>query len=322
MSQDLHRSVLLDESVAALVQDPGGIYIDGTFGRGGHTRAILQRLGPQGRVLAFDKDPEAIAYGQQEFSAEPRLQLIHSSFAELAAVVANMNLLGEISGVLLDLGVSSPQLDQAERGFSFMHDGPLDMRMDTTVEPSAAQWINSAKEAHMMQAFFDFGEERFARRIARAIVARREKKPFTRTKDLADVVAAANPKWEREKHPATRVFQAIRIFINRELDDLPQGLAAAFEVIKPGGRVAVISFHSLEDRIVKRFFKEGAKGEDFPKGLPIRDAQINRTMDLITKAIKASAEELKINTRARSAVLRVAEKLAENLSQDILKKNK
>jgi 16S rRNA (cytosine1402-N4)-methyltransferase len=194
-----------------------------------------------------------------------------------------------------------------------MQDGPLDMRMDTTVEPSAAQWINSAKEAQMMQVFFDFGEERFARRIARAIVARRDKKPFERTKDLAEVVAAANPKWEREKHPATRVFQAIRIFINKELDDLQKGLASACEVLKPHGRVAVISFHSLEDRIVKRFFKEGAKGQDFPKGLPIRADQISRTLELVSKAIKASDEEVKLNTRARSAVLRVAEKLAPNL---------
>lgn len=312
MSQDLHCSVLLAESVEALVQDPGGIYIDGTFGRGGHTRAILQRLAPEGRVLAFDKDPEAIAYGRQRFTDEGRLQLIHSSFAELAQVIDAMGLNGTISGVLLDLGVSSPQLDQAERGFSFMQDGPLDMRMDTTSGPSAADWINSAKEAQLMQAFFDFGEERFARRIARAIVARRIKKPFERTKDLAEVVAAANPKWQRDKHPATRVFQAIRIFINKELDDLQQGLTAAFAVLQPGGRMAVISFHSLEDRLVKRFFKEGDKGDDFPKGLPVRADQINRTLDLVTKPIKASEEELKNNIRARSAVLRVAEKLREH----------
>jgi 16S rRNA (cytosine1402-N4)-methyltransferase len=322
VSQDLHCSVLLHESVQALVQDPAGIYIDGTFGRGGHTRAMLQQLGPQGRVLAFDKDPEAIAYGQAQFAAEPRLQLIHSSFADIETVLAGLGLAGAISGVLLDLGVSSPQLDQAERGFSFMHDGPLDMRMDTTAGPSAAEWINSAQEGQLMHTFFDFGEERFARRIARAIVARREKKPFERTKDLAEVVAAANPKWEREKHPATRVFQAIRIFINKELDDLQQGLQAAFDVLKPGGRVAVISFHSLEDRIVKRFFKEGVKGEEFPKGLPIRADQINRTMDLVTKPIKAGSEELKNNVRARSAVLRVAEKLAGSQTQETINKNK
>lgn len=322
MSQELHCSVLLRESVDALLQDVNGIYIDCTFGRGGHTREILQRLGPAGRLLAFDKDPEAIAYGEQVFAGEGRLQLIHSSFADLAAVVAELNLQGAIHGVLMDLGVSSPQLDQAERGFSFMQDGPLDMRMDTTSGQSAAQWINGAAEAQMMQIFFDYGEERFARRIARAIVARRQKKPFERTKDLADVVAAANPKWEREKHPATRVFQAIRIFINKELDDLQQGLSAAFEVVKPGGRVAVISFHSLEDRIVKRFFKEGAKGEDFPKGLPIRADQINRTMELVSKPIKASAEELKNNVRARSAVLRVAEKLSPAGGQEPFNKNK
>ncbi len=322
MSQELHCSVLLRESVDALVQDPAGIYIDCTFGRGGHTSEILQRLGPKGRVVGFDKDPEAIAYGRQQFAGEPRLQLVHSSFADLAQAVANLNLPGDISGVLMDLGVSSPQIDQAERGFSFMQDGPLDMRMDTSAGQSAAQWINSAAEAQMMQVFFDFGEERFARRIARAIVARREKKPFARTKDLAEVVAAANPKWEREKNPATRVFQAIRIFINNELDDLQQGLNAAFEIIKPGGRVAVISFHSLEDRIVKRFFKEGAKGEDFPKGLPIRADQINRTLELVSKPIKASSEELKNNVRARSAVLRVAEKLAPGSGRESANKNK
>ncbi|MEY4590309.1 MAG: hypothetical protein RL497_2385 [Pseudomonadota bacterium] len=309
MSQALHCSVLLHESVEALVLDAAGIYIDGTFGRGGHSQAILQRLGPSGRLLAFDKDPEAIAYGQQQFGGETRLQLIHQSFADLARVIEGMGLSGAISGVLLDLGVSSPQLDQPERGFSFMQDGPLDMRMDTTSGLSAAAWVNSAKETELTQVFFDFGEERFARRIARAIVARREKKPFERTKDLADVVAAANPKWQRDKHPATRVFQAIRIFINKELDDLQQGLTAAFEVLKPGGRLAVISFHSLEDRLVKRFFKEGDKGDDFPKGLPVRADQINRTLDLITKPIKASEDELKNNIRARSAVLRVAEKL-------------
>lgn len=282
----------------------------------------MQRLGPDGRLIAFDKDPEAIAYGQQLMVGDSRLQLVHSSFADLSAVASELNVHGAVNGVLMDLGVSSPQLDQAERGFSFMQDGPLDMRMDTTSGQSAAQWINSAAEAQMMQIFFDYGEERFARRIARAIVARRQKTPFERTKDLADVVAAANPKWEREKHPATRVFQAIRIFINKELDDLQQGLSAAFEIIKPGGRVAVISFHSLEDRIVKRFFKEGAKGEEFPKGLPIRADQINRTMELVTKPIKASSEELKNNVRARSAVLRVAEKLSPAGGQEPFDKNK
>jgi 16S rRNA (cytosine1402-N4)-methyltransferase len=309
MSQELHFSVLLEESVSALVTEPAGKYIDGTFGRGGHTRAILSRLAPAGRLLAFDKDPQAIEFGGSLVAEDPRLAMVHGSFAGLADEVQRLGWAGDLDGVLLDLGVSSPQLDQAERGFSFMQDGPLDMRMDPTRGNSAAHWVNTAKEDEMVQVFFDYGEERFARRIARAIIEKRQKTPFTRTKALAEVVAAANPKWERDKHPATRVFQAIRIHINEELVDLQRALAGALAVLKPGGRLVVISFHSLEDRIVKRFFKEGARGQDFPKGLPITADQLERTLHLLGKPVKAGAEELKINHRSRSAVMRVAEKL-------------
>ncbi len=316
MSQDLHFSVLLAESVEALVVDPNGMYVDGTFGRGGHSRAILARLGEAGRLLAFDKDPQAVAAGEALQQEDPRFAIVHASFAQLREQVEALALSRQVDGVLLDLGVSSPQLDQAERGFSFMQDGPLDMRMDPTSGLSAAEWLNSAKEQDIAQVLFDFGEERFGRRIARAIVAERQKQPFTRTKQLADVVAAANPKWERDKNPATRSFQAIRIFINRELEDLQIALAAAMQVLKPGGRLVVISFHSLEDRIVKRFFKEGFRGEDFPKGLPITVAMLDRKLDILGKPQKASAAEIARNVRSRSAVMRVAEKLSSRAGKN------
>lgn len=314
MSQGEHFSVLLKESVEALVTVPNGIYIDGTFGRGGHSRAILAQLDPQGQLLAFDKDPQAVAVGEALGLEDSRFAIVHGSFADLQREAAGRGISGQVDGVLLDLGVSSPQLDQAERGFSFMHDGPLDMRMDPTSGPSVADWINSAKEGDIAQVLFDFGEEKFGRRIARAIVAERQKKPFTRTRHLADVVAAANPKWERDKNPATRAFQAFRIFINRELEDLQLALAAAMLVLKPGGRLVVISFHSLEDRIVKRFFKEGFRGEDFPKGLPITVDMLDRKLIILGKPLKASAEEVGINVRSRSATMRVAEKLSSKTS--------
>lgn len=310
MTQQQHYSVLLRESVQALVGSPSGIYIDGTFGRGGHSRAILQQLQPNGRLLAFDKDPDAITQGNALAASDSRFHIVHSSFADLKTPVEQQGWVGQVDGVLLDLGVSSPQLDQAERGFSFMHDGPLDMRMNPTAGQSAAAWLNSVKEAELVQVLFDYGEERFARRIARAIVAFRQHTPFSRTRQLAEVVAAANPKWERDKHPATRSFQAIRIFINCELSDLQAGLEQALSVLKPGGRLVVISFHSLEDRIVKRFFKEGARGENFPKGLPIPAHLMAPKLQLVGKSQKASGEEVEENIRSRSAVLRVAEKYA------------
>ena len=304
-----HYSVLLRESVTALIQDVDGIYIDGTFGRGGHSRAILHKLSPQGRLYGFDKDPEAIAAATSLAEQDERFSVWHDSFAAIKSRVEQAGLQGRLNGVLLDLGVSSPQLDAPERGFSFMRDGPLDMRMDTTRGESAAEWINRAEEGDIAFVLKEFGEERFAKRIARAIVTERQQKPFHRTRHLADIVTAANPKWEREKHPATRAFQGIRIFINAELDDLQVALGDALDLLLPGGRLVVISFHSLEDRIVKRFFRDQARGKDFPKGLPVTSKMLEQRLRLIGKAVKAGDDEVSENIRSRSAVMRVAEKL-------------
>ena len=312
MTINSHYSVLLDESVSALITNAQGVYIDGTFGRGGHSRAILARLAVDAQLIAFDKDPEAIAVGQQLQASDTRFAIEHDSFAVMAKMAEANNLAGSVDGVILDLGVSSPQLDQAERGFSFMNDGPLDMRMDCTKGQSAAEFVNTAKEADIAYVLKEYGEERFARRIAGAIVRRRQDKPFARTLDFADVVTKANPKWERDKHPATRVFQGIRIHVNGELSDLAAALPAALSILKPGGRLVVISFHSLEDRIVKRFFKEGAKGKSLPLGLPIPDVELEKTLKIITKPVKASDHELGENIRSRSAIMRIAEKLPAN----------
>jgi len=309
MNPSNHFSVLLQESIAALVTDPGGIYIDGTFGRGGHSRAILSALSAEGQLLAFDKDPQAVQVGRELEQQDARFNMFHDSFAALTAVAEQRGVAGRVAGVLLDLGVSSPQLDQAERGFSFMHDGPLDMRMDTTRGINAADWVNTTREEEMARVFFEYGEERFSRRMARAIVARRLQTPFTRTRDLAEVITAANPRWERDKHPATRVFQAIRIAINHELEDLERVLPAALQVLRSGGRIVVISFHSLEDRLVKRFFKQEVRGEHFPKGLPVTADQLRQSLTLVGKSQKASGAEVQQNVRSRSAIMRVAEKL-------------
>ncbi|WP_299591324.1 16S rRNA (cytosine(1402)-N(4))-methyltransferase RsmH [uncultured Microbulbifer sp.] len=306
MSQDLHRSVLLREAVDALVVDPGGFYIDGTFGRGGHSALVLERLNASGRLLAVDKDPQAIEFAGERFGGESRFDIWHGSFADMDQAAEA----GQVTGILLDLGVSSPQLDQAERGFSFMQDGPLDMRMDTSRGISAAEWVNTESEAEMVRVFKEYGEERFARRMAGAIVRRRAEKPFERTLDLAEVVKAANPAWEKGKHPSTRVFQAIRIHVNGELDDLQAALKKSLTLLKPGGRLVVISFHSLEDRIVKRFIRDQEKGPQLPRGLPVMDSQIHKTLRSVGKAVKAEAGEIGDNVRSRSAVMRVAERLA------------
>lgn len=303
-----HVSVLLNEALEGLAVRPQGLYIDGTFGRGGHSRAILRQLSEGGQLLGFDKDPEAIRVGNQLAAEDGRFVVVQRSFAELAEEARARGLHGKVDGVLLDLGVSSPQLDDPQRGFSFLNDGPLDMRMNPAVGQSAAQWINSAAEADIATVLWEYGEERFSRRMARAIVERRAEQPFTRTADLAKVIKQANPAWEKHKHPATRAFQGIRIFINRELEDLSAGLQAALEVLAPGGRLAVISFHSLEDRQVKQFMRREAKGAPLPRDLPVRDADIQVSLKLIGKAIKPSAAEVAANPRARSAVLRVAEK--------------
>jgi len=305
-----HATVLLDEAVSALVTDPDGFYIDGTFGRGGHASLLLTRLGAGGRLLAIDKDPEACAAARAAFADEPRFDIVRGSFAELEAMAAERQLRGAVQGVLLDLGVSSPQLDDAERGFSFLRDGPLDMRMDPESGISAAEWLAQADEDEIARVLREYGEERFARRMGRAIVAARNESPITRTAQLAKIVSEANPAWEKGKHPATRAFQGIRIFINRELDDLERALASVLEVLAVGGRLVVISFHSLEDRMVKRFIREQEKGKPLPKGLPVMEKDILRRMRSVGKAVKPGAEEISVNPRARSAVMRVAEKVA------------
>ncbi len=309
MTKPAHFSVLLQESIEALFFNPDGIYVDGTFGRGGHSRELLGRLSPNGKLIGIDKDPQAIVVGRELEQQDSRFSIVHGSFAELKSIVKERGELGNISGILLDLGVSSPQLDQAERGFSFMQDGPLDMRMNPLVGISAQEWVNQTDEKEIARVLKEYGEERFAKRMARAICTRREERPFERTLDLADVITKANPKWEREKHPATRAFQAIRIEVNNELGDLTDILSDALEVLSVGGRLAVISFHSLEDRIVKRFFKGEARGTQYPKHLPITSDMQDQRVRLASKAIKASEQEVSINGRSRSAVLRVAEKL-------------
>ena len=305
-----HTTVLLHEAVDALVIDPDGFYVDGTFGRGGHTAELLSKLSPQGSVVAIDKDPQAIAEGQVRFSEDTRLQLVHGTFADLSEIVAQMGKTGELSGVLLDLGVSSPQIDQAERGFSFMRDGPLDMRMDTSKGLSAAEWIASADEQKIARVIKEYGEERFARRMASAVVKEREKTPITRTVQLAGILAAAHPAWERGRHPATKAFQAIRIFINRELDDLEALLAQIIDTLKVGGRLVVISFHSLEDRRVKRFIRDQEQGIKLPKNLPIRDVDRGVRLIKVGKAVKPAVSEVDGNVRSRSAVMRTAERVA------------
>ena len=301
-------SVLLNEALEGLAIKPDGLYIDGTFGHGGHSRALLSGLAPGGRLIAFDKDPEAIRAGNELAAIDGRFVVVQRSFADMAQELKDKGLHGKVDGVLLDLGVSSPQLDDPERGFSFLHDGPLDMRMNPGMGQSAADWVNSASESDIATVLKEYGEERFSKRMARAVVTRREQQAFTRTGDLAAVLKEANPAWEKGKHPATRAFQGIRIFINRELDDLADGLRAALECLAPGGRLVVISFHSLEDRLVKQFMRREAKGAPLPRDLPIRDIDIPVSVNLVGKAIKPTAAEIAANPRSRSAVLRIAEK--------------
>ncbi|HEX7028669.1 MAG TPA: 16S rRNA (cytosine(1402)-N(4))-methyltransferase RsmH [Gammaproteobacteria bacterium] len=304
-----HQPVMLRPVLEALDVQADGIYIDGTFGRGGHAAAILERLGPAGRLFALDRDPEAVAEGRRRFGDDPRFAIFHESFEMLKHVGERCGIEGRVNGILLDLGVSSPQLDDPGRGFSFQHDGPLDMRMDNSRGVSAAEWLAHAGEAEIADVLWRYGEERHARRIARQIVAQRETEPITTTGRLAELIRTASPPTERHKNPATRSFQAIRIFINRELEALPAALRQSVELLARGGRLAVISFHSLEDRIVKRFMREQAAGKALPRGLPVRDGHVGRNMHLIGKAMKPSAAEADANPRARSAVLRVAEKL-------------
>lgn len=305
-----HLTVLLDEAVDALIVNEAGAYIDGTFGRGGHSKMILSRLGASGRLMGVDKDPQAVSEGVQLAEADSRFTMIKGSFADINGLAAAANFATPFSGVLLDLGVSSPQLDQSERGFSFLRDGDLDMRMDTESGMSAAEWLAEVEEAPLTKVFRDYGEEKFARRIARAILAARDEAPITRTLQLAKIITEANPAWEKHKHPATRCFQAIRIFINNELGDLERMLAEVVDSLDVGGRLVVISFHSLEDRIVKRFMRRQAEGDQLPAYLPVTDSEKNRKLKLVSKAVKASSSEVARNPRSRSAVMRVAEKIA------------
>ncbi len=304
-----HQTVLKDEAARALVINPAGRFVDCTYGRGGHTAAILDRLEPAGRLMVIDQDLEAIEDAQRKHGEDDRVIIVHGSFADVAQFIEEHEM-NPVDGVLLDLGVSSPQLDVAERGFSFSHDGPLDMRMDQTRGETAQEWLARAEERDISLVISRYGEERFARRIARAIVAAREEGDIATTSRLVDIIDGAIPKKrEQHKHPATRTFQAIRIHINRELEVLETCLASIVEVLATGGRLVVISFHSLEDRIVKRFMRDMARGEKLPDRLPIRDADIKRTLKLVGKAIKPSDEEVDRNRRARSSIMRVAEKL-------------
>jgi len=304
-----HEPVLLAEVLAGLSIQPDGVYVDGTFGRGGHAGAILAELGPRGRLVAMDRDPEAVQSARQQFGADPRFEIEQGAFTMLSEVVARRELQGRVNGLLLDLGVSSPQLDDATRGFSFSADGPLDMRMDPSAGSSAAEWLETASESDISRVLKTYGEERFSRRIARAIVELRHTDPLRTTRQLAELIAAAVPVRERNKHPATRSFQAIRIYINNELDEITAVLEQVPEVLAPQGRLAVISFHSLEDRIVKRFIRDEYRGEQPPPEFPLAGMDYVPRMRPVGRAIRAGDSEVNGNPRARSAVLRVAERL-------------
>ena len=303
MTQAEHVSVLLAESVSALSVRADGSYLDGTFGRGGHSREILSRLSSGGKLIAVDKDPAAEA-SALSLANDPRFQFEPGSFADISRIVTDNSL----DGILLDLGVSSPQLDDAQRGFGFSGDGPLDMRMDTRTGMTAAQWLASAPEQDIADVIKTYGEERFGKRMAAAIVRARAEAPITGTRQLANIIAEANPKWEPHKHPATRAFQAIRIFINRELEDLELALECMVDKLVVGGRLVVISFHSLEDRIVKRFMRDQARGIQLPRHVPVVDSDAGKTLNLVGKAMKPSNEEIARNPRSRSAVMRIAER--------------
>jgi 16S rRNA (cytosine1402-N4)-methyltransferase len=304
-----HLPVLLDEVIENLAVKADGIYVDATFGRGGHAKAILAKLGPKGRLLAIDKDPEAISHAREELADDKRFVIEHGSFAGLQKFLEEQNCFGKVDGILFDLGVSSPQLDDPERGFSFMRDGKLDMRMNSAAGIDAATWIASIPEEDLANVLWKYGEERYSRRIARSIAEIRMTTPITTTKQLAEIVSAAIPRWQKGKHPATRSFLAIRVAINHELDDLEQGLAQSLEALTIGGHLAVISFHSLEDRLVKQFMQKGAKGRDFPAGLPVKQEMFVPRLKRLSRAIKPGTREITFNSRARSAILRIAEKL-------------
>jgi len=309
-----HRTVLLQEAVEALAVRPDGTYVDGTFGRGGHSRAILERLGPRGVLIAIDRDPQALAAARS--IADPRLRAVHARLSELASVLDAQGV-RHAHGMLFDLGVSSPQLEDPARGFSFRADGPLDMRMDPSSGQTAAQWLAAASEREIREAIGDYGEERFAKQIAKAIVAAREREPVVRTKQLADIVGAAVRTREPGQDPATRTFQALRILVNRELQEVSLMLPQAVARLAPGGRLAIISFHSLEDRIVKRVMRAASRAE-LPRDLPIRASELPQMpLKIVGRAIRASAAEIAANPRARSATLRVAERTGAPLDPSL-----
>jgi 16S rRNA (cytosine1402-N4)-methyltransferase len=305
----VHKPILVAEVITGLAIKEDGVYVDATFGRGGHVREILRHLGPKGRLFALDKDPAAVTAAKM--IQDDRLSIKQGSFTLLQSWMQELGVSGEVDGIVMDLGVASPQLDDPKRGFSFLRAGPLDMRMDPTQGTDAARWINSAPEEEIATVLKVYGEERFHRRIAAAIVQARTLAPINTTKQLADIAAKANPKWEKYKHPATRTFQAIRIFINNELEELKVCLEQCLEVLAVGGRLAVISFHSLEDRIVKRFMQKHIQGGEFPAEIPLKQEQLAiRFKRIGGAAIKATSAEIASNIRARSAVLRIVEKIA------------
>ena len=303
-----HTSVLLDEAVTALISDPDGCYVDCTFGRGGHSKEILSRLRGNGRLLVIDRDQQAIDYARELFAEDSRVMIEHGNYADLARISRMCGITG-FDGILVDLGVSSPQLDDPERGFSFMRDGPLDMRMDQSVGSSVGDFLKTASAEEIEHILRRFGEERFARRIARKIVLQRQEKPLETTGELARLISDAVPRKDPHKHPATRSFQALRIFINEELQQLQGLLDVVVDLLWSGGRLVVISFHSLEDRMVKRFIRQMEKRDPFPSKFPIKDAELVRLLKRVGKPIKAGSVELSRNARSRSAVMRVAEKL-------------
>ncbi len=307
--KNTHQPVLLKEAVDALAIKQDGFYLDATFGRGGHTAEILKSLGKKGKLLAMDQDEQAIKEAMQKFATDSRFEIVQQNFENIETIVTERNMMHKVNGILLDIGVSSPQLDDATRGFSFIKSGPLDMRMNPQAGQSAAQWLAEVKEYDLTTVLMHYGEEKFARRIANAIVKTRKETVIDNTVQLANIIEAAIPVKPKNKHPATKSFQAIRIYINRELEVLEHALRASLNVLAVGGRLAVISFHSLEDRMVKRFFREMSQGPKIPKDIPILAKDLQQPFKLVGKAIKPSKHEVQKNPRSRSSVLRVIERV-------------
>ncbi len=305
---DSHQTVLLEEAVAGLITNPSGIYVDCTYGRGGHSQAIVNALAADGRLLVVDRDKVAIEHAEEKFKDDPRVMVAHGAFSQLGEFTQKHQLEG-LDGVLLDLGVSSPQLDDGDRGFSFQQSGPLDMRMNQTEGQTAEEWLSVASQDQIIDVLKRYGEERYAKRIARNIVETRATSPINTTGKLVEICETSIPRKEKHKHPATRTFQAIRIQINHELDELETCLPEVMDLLNSGGKFVVISFHSLEDRIVKHFFRRMEKGDDLPSRLPIRDVELNRRIRGLGKPMRASEAEIARNRRARSSIMRIAEKL-------------